>query len=278
MFDINFKSLFNFSNSNFSLVQEARHTLPDDLQVIADRIRLLIKAHCQTPSYFLRIAPAEWNWSLGNFVNDIQLVNSLTPSHIKWLAETFQIEQSWLEGASSHPNKFVWGYKHLDDLVRALTQNGWTNRNPRMTILAEEYDGKWRDLEQYVIVLSDQIVEDNDTDDLVYRHVQCDTVWTWNEWPCRRDTKVLARWFSMSGGRRFLRIPIVPITHKEMDRIRSRNVLLAEFVPDSVAGYDCLENRVLRHLKEPRGESCLAIETEELPSVLSYAQQLGISL
>lgn len=264
-----FRAIFNVN------LGSRRPKLPESLDSLAKRVQYLVKAHGLNEAQLLRLIPAEWDWKLSTIGKSHQLVDALGAAQIAWFAETFDVEQSWLEGTGEWASIPFSGYKEISALVAEMRNRGWVNSDLKMTILAEGYFDNRFSMSRYAIVFSSPIVPRDQDSPKVYKHKLSGTQWPWGEWPCRLDTKAVARWFSMHL-HRFGRIPIVPIRSHDFTRVTRLEIPPAEFVPDNPVGYEFLEDRVLRPIGWPNGESHVATESEELNSVVQHLEASGL--
>lgn len=251
---------------------EDRQRLPPSVRIVVDRLQSLLKAHRLSPAQLLRLIPPEWGWNLSTLTHADKLAATLGGGQLAWIAETFYVEQDWVDGSSETATRFLWGYKQPRQLFDRLTSEGWTSRDLRMVILAEDYGGGNGPLGRYAIAFSAVAAEFNKGETVLRQYALFEPPWTWSHWPCRLDTKAVARWYAMSIGR-FQTIPIVPISRSQFERMAARTSPLAEFVPDHSGGFDGFEDRILRPKDWPDGESDCALESAELPDVLKYLSQ-----
>lgn len=255
-----------------------RQKMPAGIELILDRFGQLLEGHNLSLAQLLKLVPSEWSWHLGILGDRDQLVAELTPARLAWLAETFGVQLAWLEGQDVPIYRWPAGYKQPQEFVGTLDEMGWLKTwdgsgRLRITVFAADYSGDNGPLGDFVITFSYPIAEWDNGETVVYRHVVFDSLMNWEHWPCRRDAKALARWFSM-GMNLYGQVPIVRVDRDTVLALAEGREFVGPHVPVSAAGYDHFEYRVMR-LANPRdkrepGESVLAIETEELSEVLSY--------
>jgi hypothetical protein len=156
------------------------------------------------------------------------------------------------------------GYKQLPRLTDLLPPCGWATPDLRMTILAKDYSSERMPSDRYVIVFSMPITVGDGNRPAVYKHKLFEAEWNRNEWPCRLDTKAVARSFSMHLHRSaaFPSSPSIPATSS----------------PRVPVGYEFLEDRVLRPMDWPSPESHVATESNEFRSVLRHLVASGLIL
>ncbi len=251
---------------------DGRQKLPSSVRIVIDRLQTLLKAHSLSPAQLLRFIPPEWDWNLATLADAKELAAALGVKQLAWFAETFYVEPGWVYGSSETATRYLWGSKQPRQLFDRLTSEGWTNRDLRMVILAEDYGGGNGPLGRYAIAFSAVAAEFDNGESELRQYALFEPPWTWSHWPCRLDTKAVARWYAMSIGR-FQQIPIVPISRSQFELMAARTSPLAEFVPDHSGGFDGFEDRVMRPKDWSDGESCCAIESAELPDVLEYLSQ-----
>lgn len=273
-----FKPIFNneFNTTlNFGAGSESCRLSSSAMQIVK-RIQHLVEAHRLNEGQLLRLIPESWNWNLGTIGNPDLLASALSAEQIAWFAETFHVELDWLEGHGEWAAIPFSGYKQIEWLAANFRECGWMTDKLRMTILARDYTGRQAPLGTYAIVFSSPLQQDREGQPQLYRHRLFESQWAWDHWPCRRDTKAVARWFAKhlhtdhTG-----RIPIVPISSRDFTRVTSLEIPPSEFVPDNPVGYEGFEDRVLRPLSWPNGESHVATESEELSLILQHLEASG---
>lgn len=241
---------------------------PSMLKTVAKRFDQLLESNHLNGAELLSLVPSEWGWNMSTVEDPVQLSKALKAEYISWFANTFQVNESWLNGSEEQAVTPFWGYKHPEILGTALREEDWLNDKLKMTILAEEYAGQDAPLGRYVIVFSKPIAELG-KEKTIYKHVFFETVWQWGHLPCRFETKAIARWYSMVL-KQFGTIPIVPVKRQEFEQLIKLKILPGKFVTLESSGYDHFEDRVLKP-----AESQQAIEVEEIDAVIEYLQKNG---
>lgn len=272
-----FSKLFEFNGTllDFSpfknlkvLFSRSRPELPDDALRFIERFDALMRGFRLRRPDILRIVPQEWGWTLGTLTEPRSLLNAMTAKRIDWLAQTFGVERSWLEGHSNIAVMPLDGYKHPSRCIDDLVKRGWCTDRLRMTVLAADYAGNNGPLGRYVIVFSYPWLVWDDGERPIYRHAVFESVMNWYHLPCVLDTLALARWFTTTS-RGFDAIPIVPATEEAVARIGQGSELPGAHFTDHIGGYDRLEDRVLGE-----SESAVACPSPILPAALEYADQM----
>lgn len=259
-------------------INSSEPKLAGPLKQLAERVQGLIQDHGLTDAQFLAFVPPEWNWSVATIGDADQLVKALRATQIGWFAKTFNVERKWLEGQGQGEWACIpfMGYKQISVLGWELQRRGWLNPKLKMTMLAEDYFDKRFPLGRYAIVFSSPAFPASPDADSLYQHNLFEGEMPWGEWICRRDTKAVARWFSMHLNH-FERIPIVPIKSRDFNRVVKLEISPAQFIPKFPVGYEGLEDRVLRPRDWIDGESMRSIESNELEDVLMYLEASGLT-
>jgi hypothetical protein len=245
--------------------QLIKNKSPSMLQTVAKRFDQLLESHHLNGAELLSLVPSEWGWNLSTVENSTQISKTLQAECFSWFANTFQVNESWLKGSEEQAVTPFGGYKHLETLGTTLRVKGWVNDELKMTILAEEYSGQNAPLERYAIVFSKPIAQ-LDEEKTIYKHILFEPVWRWDHLPCRLETKVVARWYSMVLGQYGI-ISIIPVKRKEFEQLIKLKTLPGNFITLESGGYDHFEDRVMKP-----DESQQAIEAEEIDAVIEQLE------
>lgn len=231
------KFVFNFGGP--------RSELADDARLVLDRFQLLLDGHKLNRAQLLKLAPAEWGWSLGTLADPESTLAALTAERLAWLADLFGVEQRWLDGGDGPAAFWPNGYKNPEQLAQQLTDMNWLGDDLRMTILSERYvHGSNGPLNHYAIVFSYPIAEWDNGETTIYRHLCHDgSVMWWDHQPCRVDTLSIARWYHTKAHRHGW-IPIVPAKRKDIEAISRGRLLPGPFIPWGLGGYDQFQDRI----------------------------------
>lgn len=241
-----------------------------DFDRLAVRLQHLLDWHHVSGLGLLYFAKSSWNWTAEGVGDPKRLASLMGLEQMEWLASTFGVERTWLDGRDNVVAYPLSAYKNLDQLPRQLAVGEWLHPSLKMTILACDYRGQCALLGRYAIVFSRQILSDREEAPKIFRHVLVSTEWPWRHWPARRDTKAIARWYSMEF-RHFGQIPIVSISSKDFRDVVELKVSPGKFVPDVPTGYEYFEDRVLLER-----ESRVAIPSPETEEVLQYLRKSGL--
>ncbi|MEW4452753.1 hypothetical protein AB1L30_08765 [Bremerella sp. JC817] len=241
-----------------------------DFDRLAARLQYLLEWHRISGLELLYFAKSSWNWTAEGVGDTKRLASLMGSEQMEWLSSTFGIERAWLDGREKAVACPLPAYKNLDQLPQYLEVGEWLHSSLKMTIVACGCRELGEPLDRYAIVFSRQILSDHDDAPEVYRHVLLDTVWPWQHWPARRDTKAIARWYSMEF-HHFGQIPIVPIGAKDFKDLVELKVSPGKFVPEVPVGYEFFEDRVLLER-----ESRVAIPSSETEKIIHYLRESGL--
>ena len=236
---------------------------------VVSKIHSLLNAHKVTHPFLLQRVPSSWGWNLATLASEDRLLEAINPEVLKWFSSTFDLDREWLIGTTDRIQASIGGYKNLPRFFEDLFRLGWNSQNLKMTILAENYDQTARSLHRYAVVFSIPILEDETTDLSFYKHRLYSTVWDYHHDRCRFETKVVARWFAMSG-KHIGAIPIIPVEPMVFGQAARGKTFIGN-VWHSHGAFDRFEDRVLSN-----DESVCAIETDELPWIIEELSKLSV--
>jgi len=239
-------------------------------ELVLEKIYHLLDAHGVSEVALLQLAPREWKWTVDTVGSPERLASSLYPEQLDWLARKFRINRGWMDGTEDSVLSPILGYKDLGELKGSLAIEGWLDDELMMSILAADYSGEDEYLGRYAIVFSHPAERKGESEPKLYQHALFETQWDWRHWPCQRDTKTVARWYSMVLNN-YGYIPIVPVPEKDFRDIIELRRHPGKYVPDGPYGFDCLEDRVLTS-----SESTRAVHPECVEEILECLSCSGL--
>ena len=249
-----------------------RRLSPKEKEFVA-RFRKLVEASRLNDLQFLDVLPREWNWNLEAISDPKKIISNVTPKHLEWLSRTFGIPMGWLLCEDEAPScEFVFAYKKPEHVRTELGSMGWLTDDLKMTVLAEDYGRGNEPLGRFILVFSHPL-NPGEEHQSVWLHARLGTTLVGRHGQARYDAKAIARWYSMDH-HHLGRIPIVNVDHLSFEAIEAGKLLIGRFIPRyPVGNFDYFEDRVLKPKINGKGESCVAIESDELDDVLDYYER-----
>lgn len=231
------------------------------IQVFAD--------HGVEPPQIPRLLPSI---KLDDLQSPENLLSALTPEILDQTAKLFGIRVQWLEGIDDEIYEYRGCYKHPKYLFEHLADLGIAPEIPltfplRVLTNTKRLDRNNPSQQLLAPFLVEKIAELGD--ESIYRYHIYRDEFNWGYEPSRIQLKAMTRVICQA----YRTVaPLYVVSDAEL-----RNILDGKVVPRKHLLHSCITSPSLEDYCETREESLVAKEIEELPAVMQYIEQRGLS-
>lgn len=203
-----------------------------------------------------------------------RLLAALTPQTLDQTAHLFGVNVAWLEGAEDCIYPSLATYKEpqllLNHLSKIQHSDAWANQvgSPlRILATTTNLDYRNKGMQELAPVLVEPIAELGE--ETIYRYHVYQDGFDWSHAPARIELKAIAHaaWMPSHNP-----IPIYPVSPRQMAELLEGRLIPRHLLKHSLITSPSLEDYVM-----PAEASVVAKETDELPAVLAYKAEIGLS-
>lgn len=203
-----------------------------------------------------------------------RLLATLTPETLDQTAQLFGINETWLEGSEDRTYPYLATYKEPQLLLNHLSEiqhsDGWSNQiGSPLRILATTTKLNYQDgsMQELAPVLVEPIAKLGE--ETIYRYHVYQDGFDWGHAPARIELKAIAHAAWEATHRP---IPIYPVSPRQMAEL-----LEGRLIPHQLLKHSLITNPSLEDYVMTSEASRVAKETDELPEVLAYKIEIGLS-
>lgn len=212
--------------------------------------------------------------TLADLGSQDRLLAALTPQTLDQTAQLFGINVAWLEGVEDRIYPYLATYKEPQRLLSHLSSiqrsNAWQNHpGSPLRILATTSKLDYQDgsIQELTPVLVEPIAELGE--ETIYRYHVYQDGFDWSHAPARIELKAIAHAAWAATHRP---IPIYTVSPRQMAELLEGRLIPRQLLKHSLITSPSLEDYVMTS-----EASRVAKETDELPVVLAYKTEIGLS-
>lgn len=241
------------------------------LSNLCTRFLALFADHGISPAQIPRVFP---QLTLADLDSPDRLLAALTPQTLDHTAQLFGVNVAWLEGAEDRIYPYLATYKEpqllLNHLSKIQHSDAWANQigSPlRILATTTKLDYRNESMQELAPVLVEPIAELGE--ETIYRYHVYQDGFDWSHAPARIELKAIAyaAWTATHRP-----IPIYLVSRGQMDELLEGRLIPRQLLKHSLITSPSLEDYVV-----PPEASRVAKEVDELPEVLAYKSEIGLS-
>lgn len=250
--------------------QFSRSAQSGSVALVGQRFLQLFEKHGVAISQIPRLLPAV---NLAALNHPETLLPTLTPAVLEQTAQLFGIQRTWIEGTTDRIYRTYPCYKHPTAFFKLLSRLHYEPHAfpVRALTSAKTLNNRDSSPQHLVLVLVEKIAIFGDFDssgDVERYHILGDD-WDWSYTPCRLQLKAMARIMDQVFDEG---VPLICGNESQIELVRSGQCVPYSLIHDALLTNPSLEDYALSE-----SESHQAKEICELPAVLAYIRQHGLT-